>query len=550
MRRCPLPTIGFALAARALCAAAPLAAQQLPDAPPGLVLLRGGKAQIGCDVASIERLMSETGEERLAAETPLFERELADFYVMVTELTNEQYEAYVRATGARPPSTWAKAALDRAQLQHVEREMAAREDAALRGKSYTPQPFDREAHWRAHWRELEWELETELVTLPVVQIDAHEAEAYAWWAGLRLMREEEFQYAGRGRSARAYPWGESWKPDAAATWERGLDWPSPVGSFPTGRTREGVADLCGNVWEWTQSPYTPFPGFRELRVDAKRGAARRAIVGAISWDPGWRVVVGGAFDQPHLAARLSTRMGRDPAAGSRTIGMRCALSAAPGLDRLAAVWERELGAGARARLVALNVEQRIAVERWRSEPGRSLALGYRRITDYEGLVWAPVERLAAGSPEGLASLARAQGSSVLLGLLHTTFALQVPKLRAGTYLIAWQPPGSAGAAALTPLGKPFPRSYDEASIWWLDAQGEALERVPAPGMLLDRARPARPARLVRWDAPESAPVAPRASLILPIAIDSSVQGKSFQCALELEVGEGVLDERFSGLQAR
>ena len=37
--------------------------------------------------------------------------------------------------------------------------------------------------------------------------------------------------------------------------------PVPVGSYPSGRSDLGVADLMGNGWEWTRTPFEPFPGF-------------------------------------------------------------------------------------------------------------------------------------------------------------------------------------------------------------------------------------------------------------------------------------------------
>lgn len=93
-----------------------------------------------------------------------------------------------------------------------------------------------------------------------------EAEAYARWRGARLPTEAEFQHAAYGTPAgeeRPFPWGTS-EPDAPrhgvfdfASWD-----PRPAGSHPAGRSAWGVDDLVGNGWEWTSTPFRPFPGFR------------------------------------------------------------------------------------------------------------------------------------------------------------------------------------------------------------------------------------------------------------------------------------------------
>jgi ergothioneine biosynthesis protein EgtB len=102
---------------------------------------------------------------------------------------------------------------------------------------------------------------------PVV-VSWAEASAYAAWIGGRLPTEAQFHRAAYGTpegTERAFPWG-----DDAFTPERGntgaLRWDlSPVGSFPAGDSAFGVADLVGNGWEWTRTPFHPFEGFEPFR---------------------------------------------------------------------------------------------------------------------------------------------------------------------------------------------------------------------------------------------------------------------------------------------
>jgi formylglycine-generating enzyme required for sulfatase activity len=115
-----------------------------------------------------------------------------------------------------------------------------------------------------------WRGMFELIELPLswpVYVSQAEASAFARWAGARLPSEAEFQRAAFGSKdghERRHPWG-----DAAPTSAHGVfdfsSWdPEPAGSHPAGRSAFGVEDLVGNGWEWTSTPFAPFPGFRPM----------------------------------------------------------------------------------------------------------------------------------------------------------------------------------------------------------------------------------------------------------------------------------------------
>jgi ergothioneine biosynthesis protein EgtB len=98
-----------------------------------------------------------------------------------------------------------------------------------------------------------------------VYVSLAEARAYARWSGARLPSEAEFHRAAYGMpdgGERSFPWGED-PPSGRRSNCHFARWsPEPVGSRPEGASAWGVHELVGNGWEWTETPFAPFPGFR------------------------------------------------------------------------------------------------------------------------------------------------------------------------------------------------------------------------------------------------------------------------------------------------
>jgi ergothioneine biosynthesis protein EgtB len=98
-----------------------------------------------------------------------------------------------------------------------------------------------------------------------VYVSHDEASAYVRWAGKELPSEAEWHRAAYGTPTggeRSYPWGESAPSARYGNFDFSRWDPVPVGCYPEGASAFGVADLVGNGWEWTRTPFAPFPGFR------------------------------------------------------------------------------------------------------------------------------------------------------------------------------------------------------------------------------------------------------------------------------------------------
>jgi iron(II)-dependent oxidoreductase len=117
---------------------------------------------------------------------------------------------------------------------------------------------------------------------PVTWVSLEDARAYAKWAGKRLPREWEWQYAAQGTDGRAYPWGETWQADAVPVPSHGraLNEPDNVDAHPSGASPFGVMDMVGNVWQWTDE-YTD----DHTRAAILRGGSHYQPVGSIWYFP-------------------------------------------------------------------------------------------------------------------------------------------------------------------------------------------------------------------------------------------------------------------------
>ncbi len=241
---------------RGACVLAATLAFALSACHAGMVKISAGEFQLGSPEP-----VSPTNE------MPMHPIKLESYWMAVHEVTNGEFHEFLQSTGYRPAD-----------------------------------PADFLRHWGGP------NPPPEQLGHPVVYVSHHDAVAYCEWAGGRLPTEAEYERAAtwlaESDRKRRFPWGDEEDPARAQIQAEGT---APVGSHPDGNNPDGVADLYGNVWEWTDSWYGPYP--ENLDTDPDYGETKRVVRG-VSYHP----------DEIRLGC--TTRSAHLPGARSPLIGLR------------------------------------------------------------------------------------------------------------------------------------------------------------------------------------------------------------------------------------
>jgi iron(II)-dependent oxidoreductase len=171
---------------------------------PEMVLVEGGPHEIGAPDVGFA----------YDNERPRHRVELAQFWIDRTPVTNGAYIAYLEDTGAEPPMYW-------------ERDGEGGWIRTAMGRSEEVDP-----------------------RLPVIHVSWPEADAFARWSGKRLPTETEWEAAAQGADR------------DRANLDQFSFGPAPAGAYADAAAGCGAVQMLGDLWEWTSSDFTAYPGFR------------------------------------------------------------------------------------------------------------------------------------------------------------------------------------------------------------------------------------------------------------------------------------------------
>ncbi len=236
-------------------------------------LIAGGTVIIGLDANKCQAMPDCEGADN---ESPPHPVTLAQYYLGKYEVTNQEYQEFIVATGHLPPPGW--------QAQNY------------------PKGADR---------------------MPVTNVSWHDANSYCQWRvqqegiSYRLPTEEEWEHAARGDRTNIFPWGDLWDSSFANASKKNVEPRSTLSidvapNNSTDKSPFGIYAMAGNVREWTSSNFKLYP-------DSKYQPAQSDFQS--------RVIRGGSFKIAATAARTSYRGWDLPDKSYDDLGFRLAVTA-------------------------------------------------------------------------------------------------------------------------------------------------------------------------------------------------------------------------------
>ncbi len=196
---------------------------------------------------------------------------LADYYIGKYPITNALFEVFVERTGYRTTAE----KLGYGYVYHGRFQKVVDPGTGFTSSIWNPS-FTRERVDGATWFQPLGPGSTlhKKRNHPVVQVSLRDARAFAAWTGKRLPTEIEWEAAARTLTGLIFPWGNEWVEGIGNLENSGISDTCPVDNFPLGENDNGIADLLGNVMEWTGNECDPkYPVESASRFYIARGGS-------------------------------------------------------------------------------------------------------------------------------------------------------------------------------------------------------------------------------------------------------------------------------------
>ena len=322
-------------------ATVPNTAKPLKKAPAGMAWVPGGEFSMG---AQDPPGMDNVGMKATLDSRPVHRVYVDGFFMDKTDVTNAEFERFVKATGyvtvaERKPRAEDYPGAPPENLVAGSVVFSPPDHPVSLGNYFQWWSYVAGANWRHPQGP-----KSSIVgkgDYPVVHVAYEDAQAYAKWADKRLPTEAEWEFAARGGLAgKPYVWGDDFRPHGKwmanthegsfPTKDTGMD--GYVGTAPVARFSAngyGLYDMAGNVWQWTSDWYRP-DYYKQLNA---AGVARNPQGPGSAYDPSEpgnqkKVHRGGSYlctDQYCSRYMVGTRGKGDVDTGTNHLGFRCVM---------------------------------------------------------------------------------------------------------------------------------------------------------------------------------------------------------------------------------
>ncbi len=468
---CILPSVASAQSDAVAEEAAAPAADSKPQAaeglPKGMLKVPTNEVRVGLSAEQFVEVLDQTapsnsdtqkrGVTKLLPSLGQKKVHVAGFLLGQHPVTNEEYMAFVKATGWRFPYHWWRFGEEKDFQEKIPdiRQAYPGQDSSAASVFY----------WAANYGQLPYKLEDnrgkDISKQPVTYVDRRDAIAYSAWLGMRLPTEAEWIAAARGTGENLFIWGGDQSSDVEDGWPKKesallkqlklsssreviLKDVGATGSITNGPF--GHSDMVGQIWEWTANigVYPVVQGrdydkeFKNAIKELKKAKLDEVVPDRPYWKDGHGVIKGGAFfslGSGKMEFAIDMKGGLITEETVPGVGFRVAKSTRPAKDvlisRLQVDYDLSVLLGERK----ANLNDQIGMERYVFD-------GDGLVTSYDAVSFAPMNHISEAKNFNARNLGDETATRpAALGVLVLTVPAAEPAIPVGIYTVEFREKG-------------------------------------------------------------------------------------------------------------